>query len=99
MGMQGFAANLQWWESLAPKDREIIAKAIREAELASRAAIIKDRAGLAEEYRKLGMDVTMLEPSMPEFAAWKKATDPLMAKGASFSKEIMAPILAAGGGK
>jgi TRAP-type C4-dicarboxylate transport system substrate-binding protein len=96
MGMQGFAANLQWWNGLNPKDREIIAKAIREAELACRAAIIKDRAGLAEQYREKGMEVTMLTPSMPEFAAWKKATDPLLAKGASFSKEIMAPIRDAG---
>lgn len=99
MGMQGFAANLQWWESLDPKDREIIAKAIREAELACREAIIKDRAGLADLYRQKGMEVTMLDPSMPEFAAWKQATDPLLAKGATLSKEIMAPILAAGSGK
>ncbi|TXL72308.1 TRAP transporter substrate-binding protein [Vineibacter terrae] len=99
MGMQGFAANLQWWMGLNPKDREIIAKAIREAELASRAAIIKDRAGLADQYRQEGMDVTMLDSSMPQFAAWKQATDPLLAKGATFSKEIMAPILAAGNGK
>jgi TRAP-type C4-dicarboxylate transport system substrate-binding protein len=96
MGMQGFAANLQWWNGLNPKDREIIARAIREAELSCRAAIIKDRAGLAEQYRAKGMEVTMLEPSMPQFAAWKKATDPLMARAAEFSKEMMAPILDAG---
>jgi TRAP-type C4-dicarboxylate transport system substrate-binding protein len=95
-GMQGFAANLQWWNGLNPKDREIIAKAIREAELSCRAAIIKDRAGLADQYRAKGMEVIMLEPSMPEFAAWKKATDPLMARATEFSKEMMAPILAAG---
>jgi hypothetical protein len=34
---------------------------------------------------------------MPEFAAWRDATAPLLAKGATFSKEIMAPILAAAG--
>jgi TRAP-type C4-dicarboxylate transport system substrate-binding protein len=96
IGMQGFAANLQWWNGLAPADREIIAKAIREAELACRESIIKDRVGLAEQYRQKGMEVTMLEPAMPEFAAWKKATDPLIARAqASLSKEIMAPILAA----
>jgi TRAP-type C4-dicarboxylate transport system substrate-binding protein len=96
-GMQGFAANLQWWNSLAPADRDLIAKAIREAELSCRAEIIKDRAGLADQYRQKGMEVTLLEPSMPEFAAWRDATAPLLAKGATFSKEIMAPILAAAG--
>jgi len=98
-GMQGFAANLQWWNGFKPADREIIAKAIREAELTCRAEIIKDRAGLADQYRQKGMEVTMLEPSMPQFAAWREATAPLLAKGASFSKEIMAPILAASGAK
>ncbi len=95
LALQGFAANLKWWEELDAKDREIIAKAIREAELSCRAEMIKDRAGLADQYRAKGMTVTMLNDSMPEFAAWKKATEPLLAKGASFSKEIMAPFIAA----
>lgn len=98
-GMQAFAANLQWWNSFSAADRETIAKAIREAELICRAAIIKDRAGLADEYRQKGMEVTLLDPTMPEFAQWAKATAPLLAKGKDFSKEIMAPILAASAGK
>ncbi len=98
-GMQGFAANLQWWNGFSKADRETIAHAIREAELACRAAIIKDRAGLADLYRQKGMDVTMLEPSMPQFAQWRDATAPLLAKGDGFSKEMMAPIRAASGGK
>jgi TRAP-type C4-dicarboxylate transport system substrate-binding protein len=98
-GMQGFAANLQWWNSFSKADREIIAQAIREAEVKCREAIIKDRAGLAEQYREKGMEVTMLEPSMPQFAQWREATAPLLAKGKDFSKEMMAPILAASRGK
>jgi len=98
LALQGFAANLKWWEDLQPADREIISKAIREAELKCRADLIKDRAGLADQYRAKGMEVTMLNDSMPEFAAWKKATEPLLAKGASFSKEIMAPFVAAQSG-
>jgi TRAP-type C4-dicarboxylate transport system substrate-binding protein len=96
-GMQGFAANLQWWNGFSSADRELIAKAIREAELTCRAEIIKDRAGLADQYRQKGMEVTVLDPSMPQFGEWAKATAPLLAKGDGFSKEMMAPILAASG--
>lgn len=98
-GMQGFAANLQWWNGFSAADRELIGKAIREAELACRAAIIKDRAGLADLYRGKGMEVTLLDPSMPQFAQWAKATAPLLDKGKDFSKEMMAPILAASAAK
>jgi TRAP-type C4-dicarboxylate transport system substrate-binding protein len=97
--MQGFAANLQWWNSFSAADRETIAKAIREAELTCRAEIIKDRAGLADLYRQKGMEVTLLDPSMPQFEQWAKATAPLLAKGEGFSKEMMAPILAASAAK
>lgn len=95
MSMMAFAANLAWWNSFDAEDQAILSKAIRRAEIASRAAIIKDRAGLADQYRAEGMEVIMLDESMPEFPAWKEATAPLLQRASEFSKEIMAPFQAA----
>lgn len=91
--LQGYAANLQWWNRLDPADREILEKAIREAELACRQKIIENRAGLADDYRGKGMTVTDLTPDMPEYKAWAEATAPLMQQAEEkLSKAVVAPV-------
>src|SRR5690606_27744151 len=91
--LNGYAANLQWWNRLDPADREILAKAIREAELVTRQKIIEDRAGLADVYRDKGMTVTDLTPDMPEYKAWADATAPLMKQAEErLSDAVMEPV-------
>lgn len=92
-GVTGYAANLQWWNSLSPADRKILAKDVREAELICRYEIIKDREGLAKEYRSKGMDVTILDSKMPQYAEWAKAVAPLWTKAKKqLSPAILKPI-------
>lgn len=92
-GYQGWIANLDWWNGLAEADREIIASAIREAELYSRDQIIKDRENLAFQYENVGMTVVELSPDMPEYQDWVKATQPLMeAAEQSLTLEILAAV-------
>ena len=92
-GLQGWAANLNWWNSLDPNDRKIVAEAIREAELTARKRIIEDRATLADEYRSKGMTVTSLEPSMPEYQSWTAAMQPVLENAKkALSPEIFAPV-------
>lgn len=93
MGLQGWGANKQWWDNLHPADREILTKAVREAELICRYEIIKDRAGLAEVYRGKGMTVTELNPTMPEYKQWVTAMKPLLKKAErELSPEILRPV-------
>ena len=93
MGLQSWAANLKWWEGLPADDRKIIAEAIREAELYCRAELIKGRAALADEYRAKGMEVTLLDPSMPEYAKWSAALEPFLETAKKgLSPEIFAPV-------
>ena len=91
-GMQGFAANLQWWNGFSAADRETIGKAIREAELACRAEIIKDRAGLADLYRQKGMEVTLARSRCRSSRNGPRRRRPCSPRVDSFSKEMMAPI-------
>lgn len=94
-GYQGWAANAAWWDGLDPADREILTKAIREAELYSRQQIVADREKLADFYRGKGMTVVELTPDMPEYAEWVAVTKPLMdAAERELSPEILAPVKA-----
>lgn len=94
-GYQAWIANLDWWNGLPEGDREIVARAIRVAEVYSRAQIIADRKNLGAQYEKEGMTVVDLTPDMPEYAAWVEATRPLMeAAEQSLSAEILAPVKA-----
>ncbi len=94
-GYQGWVANLDWWEGLTDADREIIAKAIGEAEAFSREKIVEDRQNLAATYEAEGMTVVELTPDMPEYAAWVEATRPLMEEAEkALSDEILAPVRA-----
>jgi TRAP-type C4-dicarboxylate transport system substrate-binding protein len=92
-GLQGYAANLPWWQSLASADRALIAEGIGAAEKQCRAKIIEDRQTLAADYRAKGMTVTSLESSMPEYRVWAAATAPLLAHAEQqLSKDVMAPV-------
>ncbi|MCB1461183.1 MAG: TRAP transporter substrate-binding protein [Nitratireductor sp.] len=94
-GYQGWVANLEWWEGLPGADREIISKAIRDAEVYSREKIIEDRANLAAQYEAEGMTVVELTPDMPEYQAWVEATKPLMDEAEkALSADILAPVKA-----
>ena len=98
-GSQGWVANLRWWEGLPADDRKIVAEAIREAELICRAELIKGRETLREEYRAKGMDVVILDPSMPEFAKWSESMSPFLEKAKKdLSKEIVAAVEKVRGG-
>jgi TRAP-type C4-dicarboxylate transport system substrate-binding protein len=92
-GLQGYVANLAWWNALAEPDRKIVGEGVAMAEAHCRGKIIDDRQKLAEDYRGRGMTVTSLEASMPEYKAWATATAPVLAKAEqTLSKEIMAPV-------
>jgi TRAP-type C4-dicarboxylate transport system substrate-binding protein len=92
-GYQAWIANLDWWNSLADPDRDIIANAVREAEVYSRTQIIEDRKNLAAQYEQEGMTVVELTPEMPAYEAWVEATRPLMeAAEQSLSEEILQPV-------
>ena len=92
-GYQGWVANLDWWEGLPATQRAALEKAIRAAELHSRAKIIEDRQNLAAQYREKGMTVTELTPDMPAYAAWVEATRPLMEEAErTLSAEVVAPV-------
>jgi len=92
-GLMGWAANREWWDGLAPEDREIVGTGIREAELIARYEIIRIREGLADQYRELGMEVTILDPSMPEFELWQAATQPLWEQAKQdLSADVIAPV-------
>lgn len=92
-GYQGWVANLDWWEGLAEVDRKVIARAIREAEVYSRARIVEDRNELAAKYEAEGMTVVELTPDMPEYQQWVEATRPLMAEAEeALSAGILAPV-------
>jgi TRAP-type C4-dicarboxylate transport system substrate-binding protein len=92
-GLQGYVANLAWWNGLAEPDRKIVGEGMAVAEAHCRRKIIEDRQKLAEDYRGRGMTVTSLEASMPEYKAWAAATAPVLATAEqTLSKEIMAPI-------
>lgn len=92
-GLMGWAANREWWDGLDDADRKTVNQAVREAELIARYEIIRIREGLAEKYREMGMEVTVLDDSMPEFALWQEATLPLWEQAKQdLSPEIVAPI-------
>lgn len=76
--MMGWAANKQWLQSLSEQDRKALIKSVDEASHSNRKAIVEEIAVLAKQYTDKGMTVTILGPEMPEFAAWKSATAPLL---------------------
>ncbi len=76
--MMGWAANKPWLQSLPEQDRKALIKSVDEASHSNRKAILAEIAVLTKQYKDKGMTVTILEPGMPEFAAWKSATAPLL---------------------
>lgn len=76
--MMGWAANKPWLESLSQVNRAALIKSVDQASHSNRKAIIEEIDTLTKQYRDRGMEVTILTPEMPEFAAWKTATAPLL---------------------
>jgi TRAP-type C4-dicarboxylate transport system substrate-binding protein len=92
-GLQGYVANLAWWNGLAANDRAIISDALASAEAHCRRKIIEDRQSLAQDYAQRAMIITSLEPSMPEYKTWADATSPVLAKAEqTLSADILAPV-------
>ncbi|MGF7159110.1 TRAP-type C4-dicarboxylate transport system substrate-binding protein [Rhodoligotrophos appendicifer] len=91
--MMGWAANKQWIEGLPEQDRVALEKAVDEASHSNRKAIIAEIDQLTKAYRDRGLEVTILTPDMPEFAAWKEATAPLLKSTlAGLSSDVSALI-------
>lgn len=89
--MMGWAANKPWLEGLPEQDRDALVKAVELASHSNREAIVKEIDDLTKAYRDRGLEVTILEPSMPEFKAWQDATAPLLTKAlGSLSPDIAA---------
>jgi TRAP-type C4-dicarboxylate transport system substrate-binding protein len=76
--MMGWAANKPWLDSLPEADKKALIKSVDQASHENRKAIIEEIQVLAKQYKDRGMTVTILDPSMPEFAVWKTATAPLL---------------------
>ncbi|MEP9369537.1 TRAP transporter substrate-binding protein [Xanthobacter sp. VNH20] len=76
--MMGWAANKPWLEKLPPDDRKALVTAVDEASHSNRKAILAEINELTKAYRDRGLEVTFLEPGTPDFAAWQKATAPLL---------------------
>lgn len=76
--MMGWAANKQWIDKLPPDDRKALISAVDTASHSNRKAIIAEIDDLTKQYRDRGLEVTILKPDMPEFAAWQKATSSLL---------------------
>lgn len=76
--MMGWAANKDWLESMPEEDRQVLIEAVDKASHSNREAILEEIDQLAKQYRERGMEVTMLNPDMPEFAEWQEATAPLL---------------------
>lgn len=92
MTLQGYAANLDWWNGLDAADREILTAAIREAELICRYMIVRDRTSIASQLEELGMEVTILDSGSEAFPAWQEAVSPFLDSAEQeLSAEILAP--------
>lgn len=76
--MMGWAANKQWVDKLPADVRKALIAAVDEASHSNRKAIVAEIDDLTKQYRDRGLEVTILKPDMPEFAAWQKATAPLL---------------------
>lgn len=93
-GLQGYAGNLEWWDSLSEENRTIISGCMAKAEAHCRQAIIDNRAELAAQYASQGMTVSSLESGTDAHSAWAKATAPVMEESKkAYSEEILAPVL------
>lgn len=91
--MMGWAGNPQWLASMPANDRDVFLKAVRRAELENRQAIVTEIEQLTKQYGERGMTVTFLDPQMPEYAAWREATKPLLEKARKdLSPEVVALI-------
>src|SRR5262245_10485181 len=92
-GLQGYVANLPWWQGIPEGDRKLISDAVAVAEASCQNAVIADREVLAKEYAEKGMVVTSLSNEMPEYKQWAEATAPVLDSASkTLSREIMAPI-------
>lgn len=78
--LMGWAANPQWLRALSESDRKSLEKAVRQAAVDDRAAILKEIDGLKAHYKTKGMTVASLEPSAPEFKQWSAATQSIAEK-------------------
>ncbi|OYW54928.1 MAG: hypothetical protein B7Z30_13625 [Rhizobiales bacterium 12-68-15] len=76
--MMGWAANKQWLDKLPAADKAALIAAVDEASHSNRKAIVAEIDDLTKAYRGRGMEVTFLQPDMPEYPAWQKATAPLL---------------------
>lgn len=76
--MMGWAVNAPWFEEMSADDQTAFLKAADEASRENRAEIIREIDTLSEQYRGQGMELTILSPDMPEYAAWLEATKPLL---------------------
>jgi len=91
--MMGWAANPQWLAGMPANDREVFQKAVRRAEMENRQAILAEIDSLTKTYEQRGLTVTFLRPEMPEYAAWRDATKPLLDKARKeLSPEVAALI-------
>ncbi|MEQ9240558.1 TRAP transporter substrate-binding protein [Roseovarius indicus] len=76
--MMGWAANKQWFDGLPDDVREGLSEAMDQASHSNREAIVGEIDEITADYRDAGMEVTFLEPEMPEFEQWQSATKPLL---------------------
>lgn len=89
--MMGWAVNLPWFEEMSEDDQAAFLKSADEASRENRAEIIREINSLSEQYRELGMELTVVMLGTPEYAAWQEATRPLLES----SLEQLTPELAA----
>ena len=76
--MMGWAANKPWLDKLPAADKAALIAAVDEASRSNRKAIVAEIDDLTKAYRGRGMEVTILQPDMPEYPVWQKATTPLL---------------------
>jgi TRAP-type C4-dicarboxylate transport system substrate-binding protein len=92
-GLQGYVANLAWWNGLADADRKLVAEGVALAEAQCQKKIVEDRETLAKEYRDRGMTVTSLSSAMPEYKVWADATAPILANAEkTLSQAVVASV-------
>jgi TRAP-type C4-dicarboxylate transport system substrate-binding protein len=92
-GLQGYVANLPWWNGIAESDRKLVSDAVAVAEASCQKAVIADREVLAKEYAEKGMTVTSLSPAMPEYKQWAEATAPVLDSASkTLSPAVIRPV-------
>lgn len=94
--MMGWAVNKPWFEGLSEDARAALLKSADEASRENRAEIIKEIDALSDQYRKLGVDLTILTPETPDYAAWQEATRPLLENSLKEISQPLADVIRAG---